>query len=156
MSKLCKSCSGPVNKESKSKDFCSYCIDKKGEVKGYKDILDGMIYYIKNEHKEIRKEKRLDQAQKWLKEGKYWGKKFVNNDIVIELVRDQNVKDIPIMNKAKHFDCNRCMYYMREKGFVGDKKKWFELMEKKYKLSCGMILYYMGESVGYVQYAPKI
>jgi ribosomal protein S18 acetylase RimI-like enzyme len=117
-----------------------------------------MIEYIKNDHKEIPPEKQLDTAQIWLREGEAWKDKFVNKDIVIELVRRQNIKEIPVMNKAKHYDCNNCMYYMmndRGNRTAKDKKGWFQKMLDKYKLSCGMILYYKGKPVGFTQYAPK-
>lgn len=159
--KICKSCGGPVrdyaNKKVVNPDFCPYCVDKKGELKGYRDIVDIMISYLEKEHDEISIDKRLDTAQKWLREAPAWKKKFVNKDIVIEDIREQNIKDIPIMNKKKQYDCSVCMFYMKsslKKGVARNKKEWFRKMEKKYG-SCGKILYFKGIQVGYAQFAPK-
>lgn len=159
--KLCKSCSGPLsdykNEQLKHPDFCPYCVDDEGKLKSYGDILASMIDYIKHDHKEIPQDKQLDTAEEWLKEGPVWKEKFVTKEVVIEGVREQNIKDIPIMNKQKHYDCNRCMYYMMQSGkkSVKTKSEWFKQIMKKYGISGGKILYFKGESVGFTQFAPK-
>lgn len=157
--KICKSCGGPVKEFDGMKvvnsDFCPYCVDEQGELKSYKDIVDLMIDYLKEDHKEIPARKRLDTAQKWLSENPAWEKKFINRNVVIENVREQNIKDIPAMNEK--YDCQVCMYYMKNKKgkrTAKTKKEWFEKMQKKYG-SCAKILYYKGVPVGYAQFALK-
>ena len=160
-SKLCQSCGGPIkdypDKKVVNEDFCPFCVDEKGELKGYKDIVDLMIEYLEEEHKEIPNEKRLQTAQEWLSENPSWSKKYITKEVVIEDVREQNVKDIPIMNKEKQYDCNKCMFHMKNnKGdrTAKSKKEWFLKMEGKYG-SCGKILYFKGLPVGFAQFAPK-
>lgn len=159
--KVCKSCCGPLDefpkKDIKKEGFCPYCVDEKGELKSYGDILDGMIKYISAEHKEIADKDKLSTAQKWLSESQIWQKKFVRKDVVIEDVREQNIKDVPIMNKKKNYDCNVCMYYIqndKKEKTAKNKREWFIKMNKEYG-SCGKILYYKGEPVGFAQFAPK-
>jgi len=157
--KCCKSCDGPLDEFNKKDlihpDFCPYCVNRKGNVKSYKDIIDMMIDYIKTEHKEIPQAKRLPTAQKWLRKTPVWRKKFVAKDIVIEDIRDENIKDIPQMSRK--YDCSSCLYYMQKENkseSVKQKRRWFLSMEKKYG-SCGKIFYFQGIPVGFAQYAPK-
>ena len=159
--KLCESCGGPVkdypDRKVVNPDFCPYCGDEKGELRSYKDIVEMMIEYLEDEHKEIPANKRLDTAQKWLSDAPAWKKKFVSRDVVIEDVREQNIKDIPVMDKKKKYDCNVCMYSMKSKKgkrTAKSKREWFKRMEESYG-SCGKILYYKGKPVGYAQFAPK-
>jgi ribosomal protein S18 acetylase RimI-like enzyme len=156
--KKCKSCGGPVKdypgKKVVNPDFCPYCVDEQGKLLGYKEIVETMIEYIKEDHKEIPAKKRLDTAQKWLGENPAWKKKFVEKDVLIEDVRPQNIKDIPTMNKKKKYICGQCMYYQKQPHKLEIKEKWFSEMSKKYG-SCAKILYYKGKPVGYAQFAPK-
>ncbi|MBU0976003.1 MAG: GNAT family N-acetyltransferase [Patescibacteria group bacterium] len=75
----------------------------------------------------------------------------------IEKVEKDNYKDIPVMDKKKHYDCDKCMYYMMSKSgrTAKNKREWFEMMTQKYGLSGGLILYYDKKPVGYAQFAPK-
>lgn len=156
--KICKSCGGPVKDYPGMKvinpDFCPYCVDEQGELKSYKDVVDLMIEYLEQDHKEIPASKRLDTAQKWLSEAPAWENKFVKKDIVIEDVREQNMKDIPTMNKKKKYICSQCMYYQKQAHKLEIKEEWFKKMNKKYG-PCARILYYKGKPVGYAQFAPK-
>ncbi len=154
--KICKSCGGPVknygDKKVVNPDFCPYCVDKKGELKGYKDIINIMISYLESEHKEIPESKRIDTIQKWLKEAPAWKDRFISKDVLIEDVREQNFKDIPSMSEK--YNCKSCMWYLSKKPSIKAKKQWFKKVNKKYG-SCGKILYYKGVPVGYAQFAPK-
>lgn len=82
--KLCKSCGGPVdNHIHKDKGFCSYCVNEKGYLKTYSDILDGMINYIKTDHKNIKEEDRLKVAKEMLeKDSISWNEIFTG--VIIE------------------------------------------------------------------------
>jgi hypothetical protein len=75
--KLCKSCSGPLEDSNQedivNPDFCPYCVDEKGKLRGYKEILEGMIEYIQSDHPEVQKEDQYKQAVEWLEEGPIWG-----------------------------------------------------------------------------------
>ncbi|MDD3647533.1 MAG: GNAT family N-acetyltransferase [Candidatus Dojkabacteria bacterium] len=77
--------------------------------------------------------------------------------IRIVKVTSRNYKDIPAMDAEKHYDCDKCMYYMMAKGkrTAKNKKEWFERMTQKYDLSGGLILYSDKKPAGYAQFAPK-
>lgn len=154
--KLCKSCGGPLSDFDKNEiinpDYCPYCVDEKGKLKSYKDIIDGMISYIKNDHKEITPKNRIITAQKWLSEAPAWKNKFIDKDIVIEDIREQNFKDIPKMSDK--YSCTKCMFYQNGKHSKSNKYNWFIQMQTKYG-SCGKILYYKGIPCGYTQFGPK-
>lgn len=98
-SKLCKSCSGPLNeyskKDLKNPDFCPYCVDKMGNLKDYKDILEGMINYIQNDHPEIKEENRTEKAVEWLKEGPVWG------EIWTGVIIEESLNDNSVLDKVK-------------------------------------------------------
>jgi len=156
MSKLCKSCGGPVKdypgKKVVNPDFCPYCCNEQGVLKSYKDIVDLMIEYLELEHKEVKKEKRADTAREWIKENPAWKDKYLSSDVVIEDVRETSFKDIPAMNDK--YDCKKCMYYQTGPSTIKSKKKWFLKMNKKYG-SVGKILYLKGEPAGFSQFATK-
>src|SRR5690349_13527974 len=82
--KLCKSCSGPLSdfdpKDLIHPEFCPYCVNEKGQVKSYKDVLDQMIEYIESDHPEIHNKE--EKAHEWLHEGPVWSQKF--RAIIIE------------------------------------------------------------------------
>lgn len=62
------------------------------------------------------------------------------------------------MDASRGYDCSKCMYYMmNNKGgrTAKNKKEWFLKMNKKYGMSCGLILYYDNKPIGYAQFAPK-
>ena len=144
--RLCKSCSGPLSdfkKEDIIKEgFCPYCVDKSGNLKSYGEVLDGMLEYIKTDHKEIKKSKQLSTAQTWLSEGEVWKEKFVENDIVIDSYRNGNLRAIP---KHKHekegfeHSCSECMYYQKCDDNVEKHERWLTRMQKKYE-TCNNLL----------------
>lgn len=78
--KLCRSCSGPLSDykpEEIIKDgFCPYCVDKRGNLKCYDEVLKGMLDYIQSDHPEISQNDRKPTAEKWLLEGEVWGQVF--------------------------------------------------------------------------------
>ncbi len=156
MSKICKSCGGPIKdyhgKKVVNPDFCPYCCNEKGELKSYKDIIDLMINYLESEHKEVELNEREETARKWIGENPAWKDKYVNKDVVIEDVRETNFKDIPAMSKK--YDCKKCMYYQTGQSTIKNKKKWFIKMNKRYE-SVGKILYFKGTPAGFSQFAPK-
>lgn len=80
-----------------------------------------------------------------------------NKAVSFEEVTTRNCTDIPVMNKNKHYDCDKCMFYLiaGKKRTAKNKKEWFEMMKQKYGLSGGMILSYDGKPAGYAQFAPK-
>jgi hypothetical protein len=99
----CKSCGGPVkdypDKKVVNPDFCPYCVDEQGELLGYKEILDSMISYIKSDHPDIKKEKRVDKANEWLREGPIWGEKFSGVIIQESLKNKRILRFVRILKK---------------------------------------------------------
>lgn len=85
MNKLCKSCSGPLDGYQKdeilAEGLCPHCVDQQGHLKGYQEILEGMIEYIEQDHPEVPEEKKLEQAVTWLREGPIWGEKFTGKAV---------------------------------------------------------------------------
>lgn len=135
--KLCKSCSGPLkdfhNDEITQDGFCPYCVDEKGNLKCYGDILDGMIEYIESDHPEIAKADRLNTAEKWLSEGEVWSKKFVTDNVVIDSIREGDLKRIKSHeHKEENFShsCGDCMYYQNCEDSLDKKKNWLKKWKK--------------------------
>lgn len=92
---LCLSCSGPLSdfrseEIDKHPGFCPNCVDEKGRLKTYMEILEGMIDYIKNDHPEIADEKQVPQAEKWLEEGPIWGE-FWQGTIIEESLENVDI-----------------------------------------------------------------
>ena len=156
--KVCKSCSGPLDEFAKEEiireGFCPYCVDKKGEVKSYDEVLKGMIEYIQNEHKEIDKQDQLSKAQEWLREGEVWREKFLDEDLVIDVIRKGHLKDIFQNNENYKHNCLKCMYYQDERYDLNKKSRWLDRVNDKYGC-CANVVYWKGDLVGYSQYAPK-
>jgi hypothetical protein len=108
---ICKSCGGPVkdypNKKVVNPCFCPYCVDEAGELLGYKEIVETMIDYIKSDHPEIKKEKRIDKAEEWLRETEVWGEKW-RGCIIEESLEDKEVlKLIKILKSEVSNDSNQ-------------------------------------------------
>ncbi|MBD3329548.1 hypothetical protein GF357_03575 [Candidatus Dojkabacteria bacterium] len=159
--KLCKSCSGRLSEfndeEIIADGFCPYCVDEKGNLKNYGDILQMMIEYIEQEHVEIDKKERLSTAQKWLREGEVWKDKFITDDIIIDRIREGDLERIKVHKHKKEgfsHSCGECMYYQNCKDSLKSKKKWLSKMKLKYG-NCANVLYHDQNLVGYIQYAPK-
>ncbi|MCA9375204.1 hypothetical protein KC622_02650, partial [Candidatus Dojkabacteria bacterium] len=97
MDNLCKSCSGLLSDFNEediiAEGFCPHCVDKQGKLKSYKDILDGMIEYIEEDHPEISEDKKLDQAVTWLREGPIWGEKFVGS-ATMQALEEAHLREI--------------------------------------------------------------
>lgn len=98
-SKLCKSCSGPLDEFDKSKvikeGFCPYCVDSKGELKSYAEIMDGMIEYIISDHPEVPQSKRKLMAKEWLEEGPVW------REVYTGLIIEESLEDKAILKEVK-------------------------------------------------------
>lgn len=156
--KLCKSCSGPLDEFSKEEiimeGFCPHCVDKKGEVKSYGEVLKGMIEYIQAEHKEIEEKHQLSKAQEWLREGEVWKEKFLDEELVIDVIRKGHLREIFKNNQNYKHNCLKCMYYQDEDYDLDKKSKWLDKVNDKYG-SCANVIYWKGELVGFAQYAPK-
>lgn len=92
MSNLCKSCGAPLSdfkQEQVKGEFCPYCVNRVGKLKKYKDVLTGMIEYIKDAHPEITEANRASSADEMLrKEGVVWTQEFLG------VVMDDQVKNI--------------------------------------------------------------
>jgi hypothetical protein len=158
---VCKSCSGPLdeysNEEIIAEGFCPYCVNRKGKLKSYDDILEGMLAYIQKEHEEIDKHDQLSTAEKWLSEGEVWKDKFISQNIVVDNVREENIEEISAhTHKEEGFShsCSECMYYQDCDDSLSEKLKWFKRMRKKYG-ECGKLLYVRGKLVSFIQFAPK-
>jgi hypothetical protein len=80
-------------------DFCPYCVDSKGELKCYDEILDGMISYIKNDHPDIVGDKQLETAQKWLEDGPVWGEIWQGTIILESLSKTEILKNFNEVNR---------------------------------------------------------
>jgi hypothetical protein len=108
MTKLCKSCSGPLNefdpKDLIHPDFCPFCVDEKGEIKSYKDILDVMIEYIQSDHPEVKEENREEKAKEFLLEGPVWSEEW-SGTIIEESLEDKSIlKDLEVLSSEESID----------------------------------------------------
>ncbi len=160
-SKVCKSCSGELDEFQKDEiikeGFCPYCVDRQGKVKSYGDILEGMLEYIRLEHKEIEKKDRLLTAHQWLAESEVWKEKYADDEVVIDIVRKG---DLGRIDKHEHkkegfsHSCGECMYYQGCDDSVFKKEEWLRNIEEKHG-TCANVVYYKKDLVGFIQYAPK-
>lgn len=117
--KVCKSCSGPLDdfksKDLKNPDYCPYCVNEQGEVKDYKDILDIMIDYIKQDHPEIKEDEQLKTAKKWVNESDLWKKR---RQMVDKIMKTKG--EIALSTASKKGQIHVCMmnYVQPETGIL--------------------------------------
>lgn len=156
---VCKSCCDPLDKFNKKdiikEGFCPSCVNEVGDLSSYGNILDGMLEDIAMYHPEVGENDRLKTAQRWLSKGEVWKDKFVEENVMIDSYRNQNLSLIP---KHRHegfeHSCAECMYYQGCDDSTEKHEDWLMRMQKKYG-DCGNLVYYNGKLVGFVQYAPK-
>ncbi|MBN2015836.1 hypothetical protein JW766_03305 [Candidatus Dojkabacteria bacterium] len=108
--KICKSCGGPVkdypDKKVLNPEFCPYCVDEQGDLLGYRQIVESMILYIKNDHPEIKPKDRHSKAETMLKETEIWGERFTGVIIKESLKSDNVLNYVKIVKEEVSKDNN--------------------------------------------------